>query len=64
MIWKRINQVTPEQEQEFQERMSQENVSVADKVIMVITSFFVIVIPCAVVLIGISLLTLWIFGLL
>lgn len=61
-IWRRIKKSTPEQEAEFKERMSDEQVPLVDKVIMIVTSFFVIVIPCALVLIGMSVLVMWIFG--
>ena len=54
MIWKRLKKVTPEQEKEFSERM--EGVPFLDKVIMVVTAFFVIIVPC--------LLVMWILGML
>lgn len=62
MIWKRLKKVTPEQEKEFSKRM--EGVPFLDKVIMVVTAFFVIVIPCLLVVIGMSLLVMWILGML
>ena len=62
MIWKRLKKVTSEQEKEFSERM--EGVPFLDKVIMVVTAFFVIVIPCLLVVIGMSLLVMWILGML
>ena len=62
MIWKRLKKVTPEQEKKFSERM--EGVPFQDKVIMVVTAFFVIVIPCLLVVIGMSLLVMWILGML
>lgn len=62
MIWKRLKKVTPEQKKEFSERM--EGVPFLDKVIMVVTAFFVIVIPCLLVVIGMSLLVMWILGML
>ena len=61
MIWKRLKKVTPEQEKEFSERM--EGVPFQDKV-MVVTAFFVIVIPCLLVVGGMSLLVMWILGML
>ena len=62
MIWKRLKKVPPEQEREFSKRM--EGVPFLDKVIMVVTAFFVIVIPCLLVVIGMSLLVMWILGML
>lgn len=62
MIWKRLKKVTPEQEKEFSERMG--GVPFQDKVIMVVTAFFVIVIPCLLVVGGMSLLVMWILGML
>ena len=62
MIWKRLKKVTPEQEKEFSKRM--EGVPFLDKVIMVVTAFFVIVIPCLLVIGGMSLLVMWILGML
>ena len=64
MIWKRLKKSSPENESDFKERMSDDRLSVQDKVIMILTSFVVIVLPCALILIGMSLLMLWIFGLL
>ena len=58
MIWKRLKKVTPEQEKRM------EGVPFQDKVIMVVTAFFVIVIPCLLVVIGMSLLVMWILGML
>lgn len=64
MIWKRLKKSSPENESDFKERMSDDRLSVQDKVIMILTSFVVIVLPCALILIGMSLLMLWVFGLL
>lgn len=62
MIWKRLKKSTPESERDFKERMSDEELPLQDKVLMVLTSFVMIVLPCALVLIGMSLLIMWIFG--
>ncbi len=61
-IWKRLKKSTPEEEAEFRERMSEENVPFTDKLIMLLTAFVVLVLPSALILLGISLLVLWIFG--
>lgn len=44
--------------------MSDDNVSFADRLIMIVTAFVILVIPSALILIGLSLLVMWIFGLL
>ena len=62
MIWKRLKKATPEQEQEFKNRM--EGVPLQDKVIMTVTAFFVLVIPCLLVIGGMCLLLMWMFGML
>ena len=62
MIWKRLKKATPEQEKEFKERM--EGVPFQDKVIMTVTAFFVLVIPCLLVIGGMCLLLMWMFGML
>ena len=63
-IWKRIKKSTPEQEAEFKERMSNENVPLTDKLVMILTAFVIIVIPSALFLTGLCLLVMWILGLL
>ena len=62
MIWKRLKKSTPEQEEEFKKRM--EDVPLLDNVIMVATAFVMIVLPCILVVGGMSLLVMWILGML
>jgi len=59
---KRLKKVTAEQEREFKERM--EHVPLVDKLIMIGTAFVIIVIPCALILIGMTLLVMWLLGML
>lgn len=59
---KRLKKSTPEQERDFRDRMTK--VPFVDKVIMILTAFGVIVIPCLLVVIGMSLLVMWILGML
>lgn len=59
---KRLKKSTPEQEREFRDRMTK--VPFVDKVIMILTAFGVIVIPCLLVIIGMSLLIMWMLGML
>lgn len=62
MFLKRLKKSTPEQEAEFRERMEQ--VPFVDKLIMIGTAFVVIVLPCLAVITGMSLLVMWILGML
>ena len=64
MIWKRLKKSTPEQEEEFKERMSEENVSLKDKFAMVISAFLMLVLPSILVLGALVFIMFWIFGLL
>ena len=64
MIRKHLKKSTPEQEAEFRERMTRENVPLLDKLIMIGTACVVIVIPCLLVLVGMSLLVMWLLGML
>ncbi len=62
MFLKRLKKSTPQQEAEFRERMEQ--VPFLDKLIMIGTAFVVIVLPCLAVIVGMSLLVMWILGML
>lgn len=64
MFWKRPKQkpVTREQEEEFAGRFEENNVGLKDKLAMIASAMLVIVLPCALILIGIALLVLWLFG--
>lgn len=64
MIFKRLKKSTPEQEKQFEDMMVEEKVSWKDRLAMMLSAYVVIVIPCLLVLIGLSALTLWLFGLL
>ena len=54
MIWRRLKKSTREQEEEFSERLSEEKLS----------AFLVIVLPCIAILVGLSLLVMFLFGVL
>ena len=62
MIWKRLKKSTPEEEKEFEERMSDEKLTFKDKLAMFIYAILIIVLPCLVILLALSFLILWIFG--
>ena len=61
MIWKRLKKSTPEEEKEFEERMSDEKLTFKDKLAMIISAILIIVLPCLVILLALSFLILWIF---
>lgn len=62
MIWKRLKKSTPEEEKEFEERMSDEKLTFKDRLAMIISAILIIVLPCLVILLALSFLILWIFG--
>ena len=64
MIWTRLKKSTPEQEEDFKERMSDENVSLKDRFAMMISAFLMLVLPSILVLGVLVFIMLWIFGLL
>lgn len=55
---------TKEQDEAFDNMMQEEKVSLKDKLAMVIAAFGVIVLPCLLVLAGICVLVLLLFGML
>lgn len=63
-IFKRLKKSTPEMEQDFRDRLEQEQVPFTDQLLMIGTAFVVIVIPCILILLGLSLFSMWVFGLL
>ena len=64
MIFKRLKKVTKEQEREFEENLAKENIGAKDKFAMLISAFFVLVIPSILVLVARSLIVMFIFGVL
>ena len=61
-FFKRLKKSTPEDEYQFNNMMRNENVPLADVVTMIATAFVVLVLPCALILVGMSALVMWIFG--
>lgn len=55
---------TKEQDEAFNNMMQEEKVSLKDKLAMVIAAFGVIVLPCLLVLVGICVFVLLLFGML
>lgn len=64
MIFKRLRKSTPEEEEQFGKMLEEEKVGWKDKFAMMLSAYVVIVIPCLLVLIGMSVFMLWVFGLL
>ena len=68
MIWKRLKKYANEQEKraEDERQTPQEDlhVSFREQLLMVLTAYAVILIPCLLILIGLYLLVSWLFGLL
>ena len=64
MIWKRLKKSTPEQVKQFAVQMIEAGVSPKDKLLMTLTAYVVILLPCLLVLLGLSVFMLWILGLL
>ena len=61
-LFKKLKKATPDDEYQFRNMMREQNVPLLDKVVMIATAFAVIVIPCALILVGMSALVMWIFG--
>ncbi len=62
-VFKRLHEPIDEIEQEPNENEEKIKVSFGDQLVMMGTAFVVIVIPCVLVLLALSLLSMWIFGL-
>lgn len=61
---KRLRKSTPEEFNRFHEDMQNEGVKFKDKVAMVLSAYLIIVLPCLLILIGISLLAMFLLGML
>ena len=61
---KRLRKSTPEEFNRFHEDMQNEDVKFKDKVAMVLSAYLIIVLPCLLILIGISLLAMFLLGML
>lgn len=64
MIWKRIRKSSQEEEEKFQKELREASVSFREKLVMTLTAYVMIVLPCLLLLIGLSAFMLWIMGLL
>ena len=61
---KRLKKSTPEEDEQFRELMQQNGVGFKDGMAMILSAFLVIVLPCLLILCGIAVLGLWLFGVL
>lgn len=60
--WKRLKKSTPEQEDRFQEMLKEEKVSWKDRFAMLLAAYVSILLPCAIILVALALLAMWMFG--
>lgn len=61
-FWKRLKKSTPEQEEEFRQRMQEENVGWKDTLAIILSAFLTLVLPCLLVLLALGGLMLWLFS--
>ena len=61
---KRLKKATAEDDKKFREMMQENDVGKKDSIAMVLAALLVLVLPCLLVLLGISLLALFLFGVL
>ena len=59
---KRLKKASEDDEARFVQAMEDNNVGFKDKIAMVISAFLVIVLPCLLILLGISGIALWLFS--
>ena len=62
MIFRRLRKSTDEEEEQFGRMFEEEKVGWKDKLAMLISAFFVIMIPCILVLLVFAGLILWLLG--
>ncbi len=59
---KRLREVTEEDDKKLADAMNENDVGIKDKLAMIISAFFVIVLPCLLVLLALAGLGLLLFG--
>lgn len=67
MIWRRLKEMkkpSPEEDEAFRKGMEGMKVDWKERLLMTLTAYVVIVLPCLLLLIGLSAFMLWIMGLL
>lgn len=61
---KRLKKSTPEEDRQFRQMMQENEIGFKDGMAMIASAFLVLVLPCLLILCGIALLGLWLFGVL
>ena len=61
MIWKRLKKPNPNATQELEERFEDQKVGWKDRFAMIVSAYVVLLLPCLALLVGFSLLILWLF---
>lgn len=62
MIFKRLKKSTDEEEEQFARMMHEEKVGCADSFAMIVSAFFVLILPCLGILAAFAALILWFLG--
>ncbi len=62
MIWNRIKPPDPEKEAQFHEQMKDVKLGWKDKLAMILSAYVVLLLPALLVVVGMALLMLWLFG--
>ena len=60
--WKHLKKSTPEQEAQFADMLHEEKVTWKDRICMVLAAYLTILLPCAIILLVVGLLVIWLFG--
>ncbi|MBQ8208501.1 MAG: hypothetical protein IJZ89_07200 [Clostridia bacterium] len=61
---KRLKKSTPEEDMVFSEAMREEKVGFKDGLAMIVSAFLVLVLPCLLILVGICIIGMLLFGIL
>lgn len=61
---KKLKKSTPEEEQKFSQDLKKENINSKDVFAILFSSFFVIFLPCVIILVILASFVLWLFGVL
>lgn len=62
LFGRKLRKATKKQEQEFSEKLEQEQVGLRDGLAMVLSAFVTIILPCLLILCGMGFLMLLLFG--
>ncbi|MDE6839643.1 MAG: hypothetical protein K2P49_02120 [Oscillospiraceae bacterium] len=67
MIWRRLKEMkkpSPEEDEAFRKGMEGMKVDWKERLLMTLTAYVVIVLPCLLILLALCLLAMWLFGIL